>query len=316
MIQDREHRILCDFDEFTELTRDWDIDFKQLESGLFNGEILQYIHGSTQFLYARLNRRIEQLGSPPRGFRTFAIPAVSRIHLRWCGMSVPEDSVLVFQPHRGLDCVSWDDFKMNAFSISESRLYQLCDDLGFSSLPEKIDRSDIIQCQADSLAKLRQVFAMVNNTLARATGEETMKWIHKILEGIIPKMLLQALVSADEPIQIHLNRKQDSVIGQLKEYLEVSPNPSPKIYDLCELFDVSKRTLELAFQEYAAVTPKEYLNRHRLNQVRKLLRKKSRKEMAISNIANRFGFWHMGQFAADYRKLFGELPSETFMQHS
>ena len=31
----------------------------------------------------------------------------------------------------------------------------------------------------------------------------------------------------------------------------------------------------------------------------------------ILNIANDWGFWHMGQFAADYKSLFGELPSET-----
>ena len=31
----------------------------------------------------------------------------------------------------------------------------------------------------------------------------------------------------------------------------------------------------------------------------------------ISDIANHWGFWHMGQFAADYRAQFGELPSTT-----
>jgi AraC family ethanolamine operon transcriptional activator len=31
----------------------------------------------------------------------------------------------------------------------------------------------------------------------------------------------------------------------------------------------------------------------------------------INEIANRWGFWHMSQFAADYRRFFGELPSET-----
>jgi AraC family transcriptional regulator, ethanolamine operon transcriptional activator len=31
----------------------------------------------------------------------------------------------------------------------------------------------------------------------------------------------------------------------------------------------------------------------------------------IGDIANTWGFWHMGQFAADYRRQFGELPSET-----
>ena len=36
----------------------------------------------------------------------------------------------------------------------------------------------------------------------------------------------------------------------------------------------------------------------------------------IRDIANRYGFWHMGQFAADYKKLFGELPSKTLKQNS
>ncbi len=33
----------------------------------------------------------------------------------------------------------------------------------------------------------------------------------------------------------------------------------------------------------------------------------------ISDIANLHGFWHMGKFAADYRGLFDELPSQTIV---
>ena len=33
--------------------------------------------------------------------------------------------------------------------------------------------------------------------------------------------------------------------------------------------------------------------------------------MKVADVANEWGFWHMGGFAADYRKLFGELPSTT-----
>ena len=32
----------------------------------------------------------------------------------------------------------------------------------------------------------------------------------------------------------------------------------------------------------------------------------------VTDVANEWGFWHLGQFAADYRRHFGELPSETF----
>ena len=34
----------------------------------------------------------------------------------------------------------------------------------------------------------------------------------------------------------------------------------------------------------------------------------------ISDIANHWGFWHMGGFASDYKKQFGELPSQTLLR--
>ena len=41
------------------------------------------------------------------------------------------------------------------------------------------------------------------------------------------------------------------------------------------------------------------------------LRRRQRGQRSVSEIALDWGFSHFGQFAQDYRHLFGELPSET-----
>jgi len=51
-----------------------------------------------------------------------------------------------------------------------------------------------------------------------------------------------------------------------------------------------------------------------LNNVKKELRKSSSSSTKIADIANQHGFWHMGQFAKDYKILFVELPSDTLVQ--
>ena len=59
------------------------------------------------------------------------------------------------------------------------------------------------------------------------------------------------------------------------------------------------------------MTPKSYLAGQRLFGVHRELWRSAPSKALVSNVAENWGYWHMGQFAADYRKLFGELPSST-----
>lgn len=62
---------------------------------------------------------------------------------------------------------------------------------------------------------------------------------------------------------------------------------------------------------FLGMTPKAYLKGQRLYFSHRALWHADPLENTVSDIANRLGFWHMGQFAQDYRKIFGAKPSET-----
>ena len=73
----------------------------------------------------------------------------------------------------------------------------------------------------------------------------------------------------------------------------------------------SSRTLRYAFRERFGLSPKQYLLAVQLNHVRRKLLQARPGRGKVSDIANEHGFWHMGDFASHYRRLFGELPGET-----
>jgi AraC family ethanolamine operon transcriptional activator len=60
------------------------------------------------------------------------------------------------------------------------------------------------------------------------------------------------------------------------------------------------------------MSPVTYLRALRLNGVRRELKRGG--DEAVADRAARWGFWHQSRFAADYKHLFGELPSETLRQ--
>jgi len=48
-----------------------------------------------------------------------------------------------------------------------------------------------------------------------------------------------------------------------------------------------------------------------LAMVRNLLRSREGPAPMVKSVALSHGFWHLGQFAIDYRATYGEMPSET-----
>jgi AraC-like DNA-binding protein len=94
--------------------------------------------------------------------------------------------------------------------------------------------------------------------------------------------------------------------------LAVADGRNPlKVVDICRKLRVSRRTVQNDFQAVVHTTPLNYLRCLRLNHVRRALLETSAEELSIGDAAARWGFSHLSHFAANYRALFGELPSKT-----
>jgi AraC-like DNA-binding protein len=77
---------------------------------------------------------------------------------------------------------------------------------------------------------------------------------------------------------------------------------------------VSERTLRKLFNEIYGRPPSRHLRMLRLSQVRGALLSARGQLVTVTEIATDFGFAELGRFSVEYRKVFGESPSETLHQ--
>jgi len=83
------------------------------------------------------------------------------------------------------------------------------------------------------------------------------------------------------------------------------------ISTLCRALAVSERTLRKAFHKTHGVPPCRHLRMLRLSQARRALLSADGHFVTVTEIATGFGFVELGRFSVEYRKLFGESPSQT-----
>ena len=104
---------------------------------------------------------------------------------------------------------------------------------------------------------------------------------------------------------------RDRIVRRADEFL--CANPMRPIYteDLCETLGVSASALHEAFHAVFGISPHRYLKLRRMSLVRATLLSSAGPWRSVKAAAMSYGFWHLGQFAHDYRVIFGELPSAT-----
>ncbi|MBV1798920.1 helix-turn-helix domain-containing protein [Siccirubricoccus sp. G192] len=101
------------------------------------------------------------------------------------------------------------------------------------------------------------------------------------------------------------------IVREADDYLQA--NPARPIYtdELCTALGVSASCLHAAFEATFGLSPHRFLKLRRMAMVRTMLLSGSGPWHSVKAAALSHGFWHLGQFAHDYRALFGESPSET-----
>ena len=109
-----------------------------------------------------------------------------------------------------------------------------------------------------------------------------------------------------------LLRKSAQAIQLVVDYMNDTPTKEISVVELCALADCSQRWLEQSFKKRFGVTPKAYMKYVRLARLRRELLQATHSDgVKVNDLASVYGFWHMGQLAADYRKVYHELPSTT-----
>jgi AraC family ethanolamine operon transcriptional activator len=296
-----------DADELSEAVKGWALDLRQLDGGASQAELVQVSTPSTVVFHSRLARCYDQRGEAPEGTLAFGIPD-GWAGTRWCGHDLTDATIPVFGSAREFEARTMPAFGVYTVAVSEQNLRETAETLG---LPYDLvgESAVVADSTPDEVSQIRQalrfVFAEIRE---RPTALEEVA-LRRHLDFEVPALILRAVLGS------RITARPSSSVREYawkraRDWIESHPDEPLTVRELCHATGASWRTLDYAFREYTGVSPKSYLLAVRLNAVRRELRAATG-SVRISEVASRWGFWHMSQFAMHYRNLFGELPSET-----
>ncbi|MEV4708761.1 AraC family transcriptional regulator [Actinoplanes sp. NPDC049316] len=139
---------------------------------------------------------------------------------------------------------------------------------------------------------------------------------HPIIGARLREAVVAGLLgAADHPYRDRLEGPRPAVapsaIRRVVEAVQAEPGKPFTVADLAAIAGVSIRSLQQGFQRHVGMSPMTHLRRVRLARVHEHLRQSDPSVHTVTDIAYRYGFTHMGRFAAEYRARYGVVPRET-----
>ena len=103
-----------------------------------------------------------------------------------------------------------------------------------------------------------------------------------------------------------------AVVQNAMDYIDDHLAERITLDDLANAVHMSARSIQQGFREELGTTPMAYVRERRLQRVNEELTDAIPADrVTVTQVAERWGFHHLGSFAVEYRKRWGEAPSET-----
>ena len=153
------------------------------------------------------------------------------------------------------------------------------------------------------LAGIRDPAAPLTSLLARQEVE------HQLLEVFLAGLRQGCGGLVPPPTQRTAGRLRR--LRQGRDFIAERARQPIQLDDLCSELNLSRRGVEVLFRDSLGLGPTAFLRHQRLHGIRRALREAAPAPGVVKQLALEWGFWHLGHFANDYRRLFGEKPSQT-----
>jgi AraC-like DNA-binding protein len=129
-------------------------------------------------------------------------------------------------------------------------------------------------------------------------------------EFVTSALLLHQPHSYAEALRRLERRAAPRDVKRAIDYMRANLATPIGLSEIVAVSGVPGRTLIQHFRDFEGTSPIRYLRTARFEKTREALRR-AEPEENITEIASSWGFTHMGRFSVEYRRRFGESPSET-----
>ena len=240
-------------------------------------------------------------GGLPRDIVMLALPLADGGG-RWNGRGFQPELAWVYGPGSEHEGVGLTTSGFAAFALPSLVL----DDLGmFGASQLDLDRRVLLVRDGD-VVRLRQAASELLDLMRRGL----LRSEHApALTGDLLTQVVDLLAGGRPATRMRPSAARRIVDECLQVSDWIGPRPAP--HELAARTRVTDRRVRAAFNEIFGVPATTYFRLRALHGAHRALRSASPHDTSVTDVATRWGFWHLGRFSSEYRRYFGEPPSQT-----
>lgn len=291
------------------------IRYRQLSPGAYQGRFRELTLPGQRFVVETQNRTIHKQGVMAAASCTVSFARLHTQGWRFSEYNAHPSAVFFLPGGCEFDVKLPENTEIVYFSFNQAEF--LADALALHEHYWSACHEQLLLCPTPFLAQLSAFADAILHLMRRyAAGErpENAQLLSRLLmAGALAAFDTSAGARAFGQRDTLVRQRALQIVRRTVEYIDhaLANLVCPTIADLCRQTALSQRSLQYAFLEVLHMTPMVYLRIARLHCVRDSLRDRSAPYVTVGDAAARYGFWHLGKFAADYYRQFGERPSDT-----
>ena len=300
-----------DFDAMAAAPRAWDQHYLKLTKGPFVGSLRAAHTAGMQVGAVSWSSGVLVTGAIPRGVMTFAIPVAPGGLARTHGVPVRSDQIVSVTDRDELNFTQPLGCELLALSLGYDLLDLAAATFFGETWRDAVPSAPVLAMRDNErlAGEFRQLHAVAAADPARL-GEPGFGQRLQLAAA----EAMAAQIAAQQPRRLPSAQRR-RLARRGHDFLQANGLRPIGIAELCAAVGAPERSLHMAFREYFGLPPVAFLRVRRLHRARRQLLERG-PATTVTATATDWGFDHLGEFAAAYRQLFGETPSQTLRRRA